>query len=115
MKCNRLIRDTEIDDWVAALHEAKGSDWSNLHDQGAQMTLQAMATSEEPYTGADLYRVFTSSDARTELRERAARDLHTLVEIDTAIWQELAQRAATLTAEGDLQIAEKNETGESNI
>ncbi len=31
---DRLIRGTEIDDWVTALHEAKEGDWSNLHVQG---------------------------------------------------------------------------------
>lgn len=115
MESDRLIRDTEIDDWVTALHEAKEGDWSNLHVQGAQMTLQAMAAREEPYTGADLYRVFASSDARTELRESVARDLYTLSEIDTAIWQELSQRAATLTDEGTVQLAEKDETGEDDV
>lgn len=108
MEADRRIRNSEVNDWVAALHDADGGDWSDLHVQGAQMTLQAMAATEDPYTGADLYRTFASSDARTTLRGSVSMDLHTLTTIDPAIWRNLSRRAATLTDVSSGQIGRED-------
>lgn len=107
MDDDRRIRNTEINDWVEALREADDGDWSDLHFQGAQQMLQAMAASEEPYTGADLYRTFASSDARAALRESVTMDFHTLTAIDPTIWRDLSRRAATLTGVSSGRLAEK--------
>lgn len=98
MEADRLIRNAEISDWMKGLKDSdiESGGWSDLHIRGARLTLQAMAISEEPYTGADLCHIFESSDARRTLKESISADVHTLTAIDPVIWRELSQRAATL-------------------
>jgi hypothetical protein len=115
MEADRRIQGTEINDWMIALREAESGDWSDLHVQGARQTLQAMATSEESYTGADLYRAFASSNARETLKESVSADFHTLTAIDPEIWRELSRRAATLTGVSSGRFAEATETEEDDI
>lgn len=99
MEADRPIRSTDINDWMKALRgaEIESGDWSDLHVQGARLTLQTMAASEDPYTGADLQQVFASLDVREALKDSVSADVHTFTAIDPKIWQELSQRAATLT------------------
>lgn len=106
MEDDQPIRNTEINDWMDGLREADDGDWSDLHVQGAQQMLRAMAASEEPYTSADLYRTFASSDARTAVIESVAMDFHTLSAIDPVVWRELSRRAATLTGVSSGRLSE---------
>jgi hypothetical protein len=93
MKQTDAIRPTGIDDWINTLRH--GAHWGSHMDTVARATLTAMATSDDEYTGGDLYRVFASPAQRHRFLENV-RDKR-VTDVQSALRRLSAAHESTYT------------------
>jgi hypothetical protein len=101
MEQYHTVHADDIDDWIDTLRG--NTHWGSSMDTIARATIHAMTTSDENYTGADLYEVFASPAHRHQFletvrdsgRQRGQRALRQLSEARERTYTMLARRAAT--------------------
>jgi hypothetical protein len=102
MEQHHTIHADDIDDWIDTLRG--DAHWGSSMDAIARATLHAMTTSDDDYTGADLYDIFASPTNRHRFletvrdsgRTHRQRSLRRLSEARDSTYTMLARRAATL-------------------